>query len=395
MSRRGLILRALLGALCLVCFGWGRGLALEAAKLPDCRVMSGIALTGRQSQEMAEAEAQQEVPLAFTVWGQLDDQGVSEPLLDRYAQVDVLLLGGGSELVFRADTPLQANDLEGCLIDPGTAQTLFGNSRPVGSTVSWEGRELSVRGVLRSDRPLLAVQALDGDMGMDHLSLQVPEGVSPGLASAGFGGRHALYGSWTDTGAWSGLAGFASLLPAAVMLGYVFLKIVKTAFAAAEYPVVFLVCLLAAGAVWMAGMLTMEVSFQIPAELLPAKWSDFEFWGRLWDEKKEDLLTMLAAPKTQAELMRIVPALLACGAGAAGAVLAVMVVAKVRPKSGMGLWLCCAGSLMLAFALSLLMRGELARDRALWLVPTLYFGSRWAADKLAEWSDETTGHSTI
>lgn len=145
----------------------------------------------------------------------------------------------------------------------------------------------------------------------------------------------------------------------------------------------------------MAGMLTMEVSFQIPAELLPAKWSDFEFWGRLWGEKKEELLTMLAAPKTQAELMRIVPALLACGAGAAGAVLAVMVVAKVRPKSGMGLWLCCAGSLMLAFALSLLMRGELARDRALWLVPTLYFGSRWAADKLAEWSDETTGHSTI
>lgn len=391
MSRRGIVGRAVLGLLCLICFGWGRMLALEPSRIPECRVMSGMELTGRRARAMLEAESRQEEPLAFTAWGQLQDAEVSEPLLDRRARVSVLLLAGGSELVYGSDAPLAAGDPDGCLIDSGTAAALFGSLAPGGSSVEWNGRTLTVRGVLKGSRPLLAVQALDNDGGLDHISLRLPEGQSAGLVCGGFGDRHALYGSWTDPGAFGSLAEAASLLPALVMLGYALAKIVKAAFAAAEYPVVFLVCLLAAGAVWTAGLLATELSMGIPAELLPAKWSDFDFWGRLWESKREELLNTLAAPKTEPELYRLVPALLACAAGLTGSLLAACVLAWVRPRSWGGLWLCCAVCLVVSFALSLLTGGTLARDRALWLSPTLCLGARMAADRLAGWAAATTG----
>lgn len=395
MSRRGIIWRALLGALCLICFGWGRSLALGLENMPAPRVLSGLAVTGQRARDMLETESMQEAPMAFAAWGQLEGQQVQEPLLGLSATADVLLIAGPSGLVYKSDVPLDMEDDGGCLIDPATAQALFGNSRPVGSTLEWDGRTLTVRGVLGSSRPLLAVQALDRDSGLDHVSLLVPEGKSPGLATGEFSGRHGLFGSWAGTGIWAGLAGSASLLPVLLALGYGLIKIIKTALAAVQYPVVFLACLLAAGAVWMAGLLAAGISFQIPAELLPSKWSDFEFWGRLFDEKKEEFTALLAASKTEPELSRMLPALTALAAGFVGSLLAVGVLMSIRPESGGGLWVCCAACIVMSFAMSLLPGVGLARDRTLWLMPPLCLASRMAADRLALWARGIANQSTM
>lgn len=395
MNRRAVWGRLLLGVLCMACLGWGRSMALRLEALPESRLLVMSSLTGREARDMLDAEQQGEYPASFALWGQRDAQGVQNPELERYASVNVLLLAGSSSVVYQPDAPLPPDDLNGCLIDPATAQALFGNAQPLGCTLEWNGRALTVRGVLDSGRPLLLAQALDSDGGLDHISLQPPEGQSVGRVVSEFESRHGLFGTWSNPGSWTGLAGFASLLPVLLALGYVLIKIIKTAFSAGQYPVVFLVCLLAAGAVWWVSLLAAGVSVGIPADMLPSKWSDFEFWGRLFAEKKEELMNLLAASKTEVELAHLLPALLAGGAGLAGSVLAAAVIMKIRPENGLQLWLCCAGSLAASFLLSLWLGGGLARDRALWLAPTLYFGARWLAEKLEEWAAEVTDQSTI
>lgn len=391
MNRRA-VWQVLLGALCLGCFGLARGLALKLETMPEYRTLAleGVELSGRQAAEMLETESQQDSPMSFAVWGQEDSQWVQEPLLDRSAQVNAVLICGKTGLVLEAGTELAADDTGGCLIDTGTAQTLFGSSMPVGSVVRWGGRKLTVRGVLEGGRPVLAVRPLD-DSRLGYVSLALPEGKLPVIAVSEFQTRHALFGAWSDSGVWAGSASFMSLLPGLLALGYVFLKIVKTAFAALQYPVVFLVCLLAAGAVLMAVVLAAGIRVSVPPEMLPSKWSDFGFWGKLFAEERETLANVIAQAKTEPELARMFPALAASFAGLAGSVLAAPAIAMIRPKSSRELWCCCAVSLGVSFGVSLLMGGGLARDFALWLMPLMYFGFRRVSELLTGWASKIIG----
>lgn len=398
MSGRKVLL-LLLSAVSLCCFAWARELALGLDAMEDLRLFTleeSFPLSGRAARTMLEQEAKEERPLSFAVWKELSAQSVENPDLGRFSQAPVLLAAGNSELVFPSDVPLPAGDREGCLIDPSTAQALFGSSRPIGCLVLWNGRELTVRGILKSERPLLLVPCDPQEQGLDHISLRLPkDALPPSQILSEFTSRHGLSGRWDGASGWISLAGFCSLLPSLVLFTGVLLKSIKTALAAQEYPVVFLVCLLAAGAVWFLGIWSTEFSLEIPTEALPGKWSDFEFWTRLLETKKEELLLLLSSSKTQPELVWLLPALTACGTGILGSLLALGSLMRVRPQSGLELWLCCAGSIALCFLLSLWLGENLARDRALWTAPLLFLPAQYAQDRLTEWAREITNQSSI
>lgn len=380
--------RLALCGLFLVCLALGRWQALALAGTPDLRLLTlnGEPLTGAKAGALHQREREQEQPAAFVVWGQRMGQTVENPDLRRSAPLNVLLLAGDSPLLLSSSAPLLAGDREGCLLDEGTAMALFGSPSPVGCQVGWAGRTLTVRGILSGARPLLAAQALEEDTGLGRLALRVPAGEWAHRYTQAFSQRLGLEGTWGAARTWPAAAAFFSLLPVWALVFSLIFPLLRAGFGAAEYPAVFLVCLLAAGALWFAGLWLTGFSLQIPPELLPAKWSDFDFWGELLAEKREELIRFFLAEKTEYDLALFLPSAGALAAGLGAVLLIPLSFGKIRAESGPRLWWLCAGALLFAFGASVASGGGLAGDRALWLAPAGYWAARYAVARLTGWA---------
>lgn len=388
---RARVPRALACVAFLLCFALGRSSAKSLEGLPDLRILDmDRALTGGEAQELLDREAEEEEPAAVTLWGQLAGETAENPDLSRQARVEVLLLRGSSGRVATSSAPLTGDDAEGCLLSESAAQALFGSGEPVGGQVSWAGRTLTVRGIAAGEEPLLLARAGDRDPYLDHLTLQPPPGNGTARFLEAFRQRRQLAGRWNTPGLWAGLARAGSLLPAWVMLLSVVFPLIRGAFAAGRYPARFLACLLAAGGVWFFLLWAVEFSLQIPTELLPGKWSDFDFWGRLYQDARRDLRAFLAAEKTEVHLAVLLPALRACGLGAAAALLFPAALGRARPR-GRELWLGCAGMACFCFFASVRLDPALAGDRALWACPAGYLGAAAGARWLIAWAGEDPG----
>ncbi len=387
---RGRWWRLALCGLFLMGLALARLQAYRLADIPDLRLLSlnGESLTGSAAWALARQEEGEQQPAAFVLWGQRVGQVVENPDLARSTTLNVLLLAGDSPLLVPSDAPLLSGDTEGCLLDEGTAMELFGSPAPVGSQVRWNGRTLTVRGILSGKRPVLAVQALASDTGLGRLALQIPAGSWPHRYIVEFSGRLGLDGVWGAARTWAGIAGFFSQLPVWVLVLSAISPLLRTGFRALEYPAVFLACLLTAGALWFAGLWLTGFSMQIPPELLPAQWSDFDFWVELLREKQEELARFFLEEKTEYDLGLFLPAAGAVAAGIGTVLLMPLSLSRVKAASGRGLWALCAGTLVFSFLAALYTDGALAADRPLWLAPPLYWVGDYVARKLAGWAKQ-------
>ncbi len=365
--------RPVLCALLFLCLALSRSAAKRLELIPRLYTtsLSGFPLTGEAAHAMEEREAEEQRPAAFTLWKEEKEQALENPDLSRSAAASVISLSGSSTLLFSSSAPLLSGDTEGCLLDEITAQSLFGSPDPVGAALFYGGRRLTVRGVIETERPLLLCQAEQKTEGLTRLTLRPPEGAPIRDFLAEFSSRHGLSGSWASTDTWKGLARFCSLLSPFLFFLSLFFPLLKAAFSSTEFPASFFLCLLTAGAVWFFMLWITEASFQLPEEFLPNKWSDFDFWGDLWQQKKEELLLFLTMEKTEFELRLLLPALRALLFGLLSLMLFPFSLRKGKPKTGRGLWLWCAFALLLPFFASLFLDPALAKDRLLWLcLPT-------------------------
>lgn len=367
--------RPALCALLFLCLALSRSAAKSLESLPSLYTtsLSGFPLTGELAQAMADRETEEQRPASFAVWKEEKEQALENPDLNRSASASVISLSGSSTLLFPSSTPLLAEDTEGCLLDKATAQSLFGSSAPVGAPLSFRGRTLTVRGIVEANRPLLLLRAGPKEEGLDHLTLHPPEGIPLRDALTEFGSRHGLSGSWAATDTWKGFARFFSLLAPFLFFLSLLFPLLKAAFSTVEFPAPFLFCLLTSGALWFFMLWVTEASFRLPEDFLPNQWSDFDFWGQLWQQKKEELLLFLTMEKTEFDLSLLLPALQALFFGLLGVLLFPLSLGKAKPNTGRGLWLWCAFPFFLSFFASLFLDSALAKDRLLWLCLPLYF----------------------
>lgn len=143
-----------------------------------------------QIRSVREQEAGQEEPVGFTAWNETEETVTS---LDgcRRAQTTVVRLCGSSEYLIPYGKILQDWDYEGCLIGEETAEALFGSRKAAGLTVSCDGREYVVRGVLTSPAKLLVIVDDTGNTSYDYIALGYRGSNGKGMAE-GFLSRYGL-----------------------------------------------------------------------------------------------------------------------------------------------------------------------------------------------------------
>lgn len=228
----------------------------------------------------------------YMAWGVEEGAGIRTEGSEKTAEGEVLCLLGNSGLLFPEGPFLDSGDREGCLIGAGLAQALFGGTQVKGLKVKFQDRTYQVRGVIRKPVFWLVVRAGEDQM-LDRVNVRVTEEKTLQQTEQEIMGKSEISGEeleWRLLLWWLEAGNLLLVTGLSAGLGSV-LKRRRGSLTLWPLLLLFLLWL------WFAGR-----SISVPGELLPDRWSDFDFWIRLWEEKRQAVLTLLAAKKRGPEL---------------------------------------------------------------------------------------------
>lgn len=274
-------------------------------------------LTKARTEEMRETELKQENAFEFTAWCQQNGVWL-ETELGTAAEVSKISACGRTDLIFPESAWLDCEDPGGCLLDEKTAKTLFGSTNVVGMPIKCGKSEKIIRGILHNVEDTVVFMAEDDTEQLTHLTVRCDVRQSLRQVENEFMTRYGITGSIIKMQTMSGIAeGLILVLP--LMTG---IWMIRTALRAVhvkgarrgqrseenrnrkekaiyfinenkvKIAVVCLCTIAACACFWL--ILT---HLQIPADMIPTKWSDFSFWSSLWEKERESLLILLLSEK--------------------------------------------------------------------------------------------------
>lgn len=266
MKRYGRSLLCFLAAAALYAWAvaacWG---AVSSAELTYLTLDSGVNL--ETAEKICSLE---EDPVGCCFWGEEEKQTVTCPATGQSATVTRVYLGGNAQLLGAGTLSWQ----DGCLIDDRTARDLFGTESCGGQMLSWNGQNYPVLGTVAALQPTLVMGAgREDSMNRCVLALPAENGKTTGqqfLLRVGLEGRVLdFFPLWAMTR--------NCLLLAPAVLVFRLCGRRKT------------LALVLIGLLLWRGIV-------IPPEMVPSQWSDFSFWGNLWESQMENYRCMLFTP---------------------------------------------------------------------------------------------------
>ena len=322
---------------CLSASAWGRmaqakdKVMLYLEKPISLEEAFAVSKQNREAAEEYRQGQEEKAPaFQFCIWGQRDAL-LSNENLSRSTKADAVFLCGSPELLFEDCRMLVREDGTGCLIDEKAAWELFGDIQVVGKEVSCEGRSYTIRNVVPGTEGLIAFQAgkglaetsggLEGekssgsiDSVMQRITIKKPEGYSVKDLESAWNNRYGLFADVLDTELLRGMGGFCMLLfPVSLWLVfgiYLYRQCTLWDFSLlASSPLTgdsrwksFLQKAAAAGLLLVLAVMLvffLKGFVKIPEGYIPARWSEFSFWARLWETKTEALELLMQMPKSK------------------------------------------------------------------------------------------------
>lgn len=330
MGRKtGIRLWGLLAAATLYAFGiFFCGLAGETAEL--------VQITLEQSVDAPAAEAvfaqeeKEEVPTGFCFWGETGNQVVSCRETGASAQVTRILLSGNPELMGAGCLAWQ----DGCLVDEGTAQTLFGTVLCGGQLLVQDGISYRVLGTVSALRPTMVTMARAEDGNSLSRCVLAASAENGEMLGMQFLLRAGLRGTVVDFfPLWALTKDLLLLFPGILLLsvwGYLGRGWKKLSLpgilSGGQWRLLgrtVLALILAACTLWLLGR---RIVF--PPSLIPSRWSDFSFWGNWWKGQKENLLQILYTPQGNRQLQMLLNMVKSMGNSTVAAMLALWAVRR-------------------------------------------------------------------
>ena len=99
----------------------------------------------------------------FTAWTEQKNQTVRATINERSSNADILLLCGDSHSVLPWGKNLPESDTEGCILGASLAEQLFGGTEVEGQQILYNGRELTVRGIVKEPQNIMLCQSAAND----------------------------------------------------------------------------------------------------------------------------------------------------------------------------------------------------------------------------------------
>lgn len=245
--------------------------------------------------------------LDFCIWGQKERVTLKNETLFRSIQADAILLCGNPELLFAGCRFPLPEDEGGCVIDEQAAWELFGGVDAVGGEVSYEGNAYTVRQVIPGREKTVAFQLSEGNGEdgqqkiLDRMNVRKSRNSSVTELERTIASQFGFAVTILDLELLHGIAGGCVLLiPCSVCMCFFCYfagqykrqeKITRKAVMAGT---------ILAMAVFFMFLLKRWVN--IPDDYIPARWSEFQFWRTLWEDKANALKFLLQMKKTGVDI---------------------------------------------------------------------------------------------
>lgn len=265
--------------------------ALSLWALAFCRraesVGSGVTVlldrpvTLAEAEEIWQREGEEEMPVGFCLYGRRPTQTLGCPETGRSAQASVTAVYGNTAL-------LGAEALSwsrGCVPDRQTAQDLFGTDQVGRQQVTLAGETLPALATYEALTPGVLVSAGAEDAltrcvlaGWDENGVQTAQA---------FLLRHGLSGTILNYYPLLALAKNAALLS---LWGLLVLASLRAGVRKRTFGI----------SLALAGCVVLSRFLVIPRDAIPSRWSDFSFWGSLFQARRENFLAIVTAAEDRA-----------------------------------------------------------------------------------------------
>lgn len=279
-------------------------------------------LSASEAEKICQAEAEQEDSQYVCFWGEERETTLSCRETGGSAQVTMILTQGNPELVVPGTEAVVWQE-KGCYIDTETAKDLFGRTEAAGQLVWWNDHAYTVCGTFESLRKTMVrcAGAEDGQA-MTGVSLRLPQKGNRKGEAEQFLMRNGLSGKQTDVIFLNALTRDLLLLAPLILVfrlvwsllrpGHLGKKTMEEPLSKLhpversaaisgkmrrDVPRFLLAGLLLGGALWMT-----LVWIEIPADMIPTKWSDFTFWSGWWKGQRQNMLLLMETAQGERQL---------------------------------------------------------------------------------------------
>ena len=232
--------------------------------------------------KMQQEEKDKDNSLAFTGWYEKEKQSVLNNNLNRTIEINIMFICGNSYLI--AEGPiLFEDDIKGCLIDEETAYKLFGSYDVIGNTIIYGNREFIIRGIHRTMEDTIIMQAeIDSKDKIQGLLIDISNDgiekvkhISERYGMKEYGVNSAVYYNLGKM--------CTSLLPLIILL-IIVCSALKKALEIKDRPILFILSIIMI-ILWITAFFFItKYKISIPVDILPNKWSDFDYWKKFFQE---------------------------------------------------------------------------------------------------------------
>ncbi|MCD8022552.1 MAG: hypothetical protein LUF30_06140 [Lachnospiraceae bacterium] len=260
----------------------------------------GISL--QTAEEILEAAASDRNLTDMVFWTQKSDQVISiTETVERETGANVILIRGDPRFLVGNYNVPQSGDTSGCLIDKSIVLKLFGNTDVIGLSVCYDGREYQILGLLDISEPAMIIQMPPGS---GEVFTRVTAGKNGDTTSWNL--KNTIQNKYQVSLSeirWGFLRGIVktlfclSILAVYIRIAHFLMRIAKKRWRIDSiYPRFVGAMGFFTGVLLLAFLLKLTGMIQVPAEFIPAKWSDFSFYGELLDTWTDGMTGFLELP---------------------------------------------------------------------------------------------------
>lgn len=270
------------------------------------------ALDFERVKALNEANAESDEPLFFVNWRQDSNGEVVSTELTRKEESIILTVYGRTDLLFAGETALDTKSKESVLISDKLSFLLFGGVDTVGLHVTYEEKEYEIAGIFENEQPVFVYEMQEGSRaGLDRAIIKADEKSSLLRNVASY---QMLCGDWklVDYTILSGILNFFYFM-ILFNIGIMLLWLIKKYEIEARkqktdgkinsvrefwgnnknwlvWQGIFI------GILVVLIVMTLQ-QVHIPEDMIPDKWSNFEFWSKYWKTKKESFTLIKSMAK--------------------------------------------------------------------------------------------------
>lgn len=253
---------------------------------------------------LLESIGESKKELSFVGWREESLQSVTNPDLNRTANdLDILLINGSSNLLVKGSM-LFKDDKEGCLIDEETSFKLFGSSNCLGRTIVYNEKSLIVRGILKGTKANMMLQLPeDSNLALKGLTID-GTGLTINKIEE-FKSQFGIQEMAINGGIYYIIAKTIAIIFPILALILILIKIIISIIKSRKKPILVVIYLfMIITSIFIVFKIT-NIKISIPLDMIPNKWSDFDFWGKMWKQYSEKIQYVMYMKKSGIDIYNI------------------------------------------------------------------------------------------